>query len=287
MDLAGDTFEIVSSDSVQVYRYLDIGSGKPDKEARAAVRHHLIDIVDPEYPFTAGEFCKRAMLASEEIESRNRIPFFVGGTGLYIDSFFQGISEIPVIDPAIKSEVNRAAEERGLQSLYSELVDVDPVFADRIHPNDKQRILRGLEVFKATGRRLSDYFESKKRHQSEKTLFVGLYLEREELRLRIDKRVDKMIADGLIDEVEKLRKAGYGPHLNSMRSIGYHEVNEYLDGRLSKQEAVEKIKLHTKRYAKRQMTWFRKNKSIHWHTPFRGRDLREHIARWLDSVAGA
>ncbi len=183
--------------------------------------------------------------------------------------------------------MNREAEERGLHSLYCELADLDPVFAGRIHPNDKQRILRGLEVFKATGRRLSDYFESKNRHQSEKTFFAGLYLEREELRSRIDKRVDKMIADGLIDEVEKLRKAGYGPHLNSMRSIGYHEVNEYLDGRLSKQETVEKIKLNTKRYAKRQMTWFRKNKSIQWYTPFQDRDLREHIARWLGSVTGA
>lgn len=261
---------------------MDIGSCKPDVKDRERIRHHLIDIVDPDFHFTAGEFCTRALKACSDIAEKGKLPLFVGGTGLYIDSFFGGISEIPEIESNIKISLSEEAAEKGLDVLYNELLQADPEFAKKIHPNDRQRIIRGLEVYRGTGKPLSYFFSNKKRNTDADVLFIGLNPDREELRLKIDLRVDKMIRVGLIDEVIALRKMGFGPDLNSMRSIGYEEINSYIDRCCTLDEAIEKIKINTKRYAKKQMTWFKKNDEIIWFKAGETKKIKEKIKNWLN-----
>ncbi len=282
LTVAGDDFEIVSADSVQVYRYLDIGSGKPDPSERERIRHYVIDCVDPDVSFTAGEFCREARAAVDTILSRGKKPLIVGGTGLYIDSFFQGLSEIPEVPLDVRETVKSEAATRGLQALYDELVRIDPVFGKRIHPNDTQRITRGIEVYRGTGKPLSSYYSSKSRYGSEDTLFIGLHDERAVLQQRIDERVDRMIERGFVNEVRSLRERGFGPGLKSMKSIGYGELNDYIDGAMSLDEAIRSIKTVTRQYAKRQMTWFRKNKRINWFDPGEMKKIDELLQLWLD-----
>jgi tRNA dimethylallyltransferase len=282
LELAGDRFEIISADSVQVYKYLDVGSGKPERADRERIPHHLIDVVEPDVPFTAGEFCREAVKAAALISSRKKMPMIVGGTGLYMDSYFQGLSEIPEIAPEVRESIRAELTDGGLGKLYEELVRVDPAFGGRIHPNDTQRIIRGLEVYRGTGRPLSSYYTGKHRYGPDDTLYLGLYEEREVLRRRIDDRVDAMFARGFVDEVRSLRERGYGPGLNSMQSIGYAEINLFLDGACGLDETVERIKTATRQYAKRQMTWFRKNKRIAWLRPGEMENMRLLVQRWLD-----
>jgi tRNA dimethylallyltransferase len=274
--------EIISADSVQVYKYLDIGSGKPERIDRERIRHYMIDVVDPDVPFTAGDFCREARQAAAEIASHRRVPLIVGGTGLYVDSFFQGLSDIPEIPGSVREAVREELAERGLQSLYDELLRVDPGFGGGIHPNDTQRITRGLEVYRGTGRPLSSYYDSRHRYGSDDTLYLGLHEDRLVLRKRIDERVDRMMARGFAEEVRSLRERGYGPELKSMKSIGYAEINSFIDGRMNLEETVDAIKTVTKKYAKRQMTWFGKNKRIYWFRINELEGILNLLQRWLD-----
>ncbi|MCX7678589.1 MAG: tRNA (adenosine(37)-N6)-dimethylallyltransferase MiaA [Spirochaetes bacterium] len=281
LELASLGFEIISADSVQVYRYLDIGSGKPTVWERTIVRHYCIDIVDPDYNFTAGDFCRYADESVREIERNGKLPLFVGGTGLYINAYFFGLSGIPLVDESIKRALKNELKERGLRALYEELRIFDPVFAGRIHQNDTQRILRGLEVFRQCGKPLSSFFGKTERRITNSTLFIGLRLEREQLRKRINQRVDAMLKEGLVEEVQKLREKGYGPDLKSMRSIGYAETNQYLDGCITRREELaERIKINTARYAKRQMTWFKKNEYVKWFTSDDRNEIYNLIEKW-------
>jgi tRNA dimethylallyltransferase len=281
--IAVDEFEIVSADSVLVYRYLDIGSGKPTVEERASVAHHLIDIVDPDYHFTAGDFCREARDVAAGIAARGKIPLFVGGTGMYIDALFEGLSDIPRIDPRVKAGLARELEIRGLQALYEELRESDPAFSSRVHMNDRQRILRGLEVFRGTGKPLSAYFGKARGIDSDTTLYIGLAPERDILNRRIDARVDGMMERGFLEEVRFLRERGYGPGLNSMKSIGYAELHAHLDGRAGLAESVERIKLETRRFAKRQMTWFRRNPKVQWFAHINLANINNLIHIWLEA----
>jgi len=249
---------------VQVYKYLTIGSGKLSENERRGIPHYLIDVAEPDYPFSAGDYQRLAYGACETIVMNGKVPFFVGGTGLYVDSFFQGLSDIPDVDPEIRKRIIEEIESAGLMALYRELGEIDRAFAEKIHYNDRQRIIRGLEVFRGTGKSLSQYYSETRGFGTEGVIFIGLFDEREIIRKNIDKRVDKMIRDGFIDEVLHIRSMGYGPELKSMKSIGYAEVNEYIDGSVSLEDMAEAIKTSTKRYAKRQMTWFRKNRKIMW-----------------------
>ncbi len=282
--LAGESFQIVSADSVQVYRYMDIGSGKPSQSDRARIQHYLIDIVDPDHSFTAGEYCSCADGVVKEITGLGKLPFFTGGTGLYIDSFFKGLSDIPDVDISVRKVLCDEMESRGLSVLYSELIEKDPVFGAHIHQNDRQRILRGLEIFRGTGRPISSYYNTATPRESEKTLYIGLTIERDQLKKRINARVDMMIRQGLIDEVHELRRLGYSPSLKSMKSIGYAEINDYLDGVTSLDGAVDLIKINTGKYSKRQMTWFRKNKKIVWFGPDQVDSIRDVIDIWMNRL---
>ena len=275
-------FEIISFDSVQIYRYFDIGSGKLPKDGRGTVPHHGIDIINPDEDFTAGDFARYAAEVCDGIRSRGRIPLFVGGTGFYLDSFFQGLSGIPAIDPLTRDNVRADIRLKGVASLYDELMSVDPFFARKIHPNDSQRIIRGLEVYRETGRPISWFYQGKTGYESDETLYIGLHDERELLNERINKRVDSMIAAGFADEVGNLREMGYSPELKSMKSIGYAELNRFLDGLAGFDETVELIKKETRHYAKRQMTWFGRNKKITWFKTGEKNAVREHIEKWLN-----
>ncbi len=280
--MARDEFEIISADSVQVYKYLDIGSGKPEPSERERVCHYLIDRVEPDYPFTAGDFCREANAALQEIMGRGKLAMMVGGTGLYIDSFFQGLSDIPDVSKDIREILRDEMRERGPEALHEELLKVDPGFGERISSRDTQRIMRGLEVYRGTGRPLSSYFRDRRHNRPGGPLYIGIFEEREVLRKRIDRRVETMMARGLVEEVRSLRERGYGPGLKSMRSIGYAEVNRLLDGESDMADTVNKIKTVTKQYAKRQMTWFGKNDRIQW---FKNTDMKRIdalIRQWLD-----
>jgi tRNA dimethylallyltransferase len=282
IELASDSFEIISADSVQVYRYMNIGSGKPAAVDLAQVKHHLVDIVDPDYRFTAGDFCTYAEAACGKIINNKKIPLFAGGTGLYIDSFFKGLSDIPDIDPHVRDELILEMNERGPEELYAELLMADPVFAARIHVNDRQRILRGLQVFRGTGRPISDYYRDNKNESADDTLFIGLCREKDDIARSIDSRVDAMIREGFVDEVRDLRRMGYSPELNSMKSIGYLEINEFIDGKKDMASTIELIKLNTRRYAKKQMTWFKRNAQINWFNPSEREKIKNKINNWLN-----
>ncbi len=206
----------------------------------------------------------------------------MGGTGFYIDSLFKGLSAIPDIDPFLREAITADMAMRGIRAMYDELLEADRDFARSIHPNDRQRIIRGLEVFRGTGKPLSAYYLEKTGYESDDTLYVGLQEERDVLAERIGLRVDHMMERGFLREVENLRSMGYGPGLKSMKSIGYAELNEFLDGRRDYDSAVEEIKIETRRYAKRQITWFRRNKRINWFKNDRKNDIIQLVDNWLN-----
>ncbi len=221
-----------------------------------------------------------ALESVEAVRRNGRVPFFVGGTGLYIDSLMKGIAEIPEIDSAVREELHREMEEKGPGPLHERLMEVDPEFARSVHPNDRQRTLRGLEVFRGTGTPLSVFYRSTAGYESRHTAWIGLREERSALIRRIDRRVDAMIREGFVEEVAHLRERGCGPELKSMKSIGYAEINRHLDGEMDRDTTVEKIKTSTHRYAKRQMTWFRRNERIRWFTRDQGVRIRDFVERW-------
>lgn len=281
IELAADQFQIISVDSVQVYRYMDIGSGKPTPDQQKKIQHYCIDIVEPDCLFTAGDFCREAEKACKTIEKAGKIPLFVGGTGMYLDAFFNGLSNIPPVDPSIKDEIKNRYESEGLEKLYMELERVDPSWAAQVHPNDTQRIIRGLEVYSKTGKPISSFHGKRQGHLSDNTLFTGINCERSELRDRIFKRVDYMMKDGFLEEVIRLRDMGFGPGLKSMKSLGYAQLHDHLDGKCGLDEAVQAIKVETARFAKRQLTWFRRNDRIHWFNKNQVEKLHEMVYNWI------
>jgi tRNA dimethylallyltransferase len=218
-----------------------------------------------------------------EIQGREKLPLFVGGTGFYIDSFFQGLSPVPAVDPSVRSVLEAECAERGLDSMYEELRAADPASAGRIHPHDRQRVLRALQVFRGTGQTLDSYRNKKVPRESSDTLYLGIFPERGELDRRIEKRVDGMIAAGFIDEVDSLRSKGYTEKYNSMKSIGYAEISAYLTGEYSREDAIEKIKAETKEYARKQLAWFRRNKKMLIFVQG-GREAADAVSRWLVNV---
>jgi tRNA dimethylallyltransferase len=257
--------EIINADSMQVYRYMDIGTAKPTPEERTSVPHHLIDVVNPDEPFHADLYRALGRRAIDSLVRIGKPILVVGGTGLYIRSLTQGLFTSPRVEPGVRERLKQEAREQGEPGLYERLQRVDPRTASSLHPHDLFRIIRALEVFESTGVPISFYRE---RHRfGEKpyhTLKVGLEMDRQDLYARIDRRVEGMIEQGFLQEVEGLLNRGYGPELKSMRSLGYKQGVQYLMKKIPWDEAVREIKSETRHYAKRQWTWFKADREIRW-----------------------
>lgn len=264
---AADTFgcEIISGDSMQVYRGMDIGTAKASPQEQARVPHHMIDIHEPDYPFSVAEFQERARELIRDIHARGRLPFIVGGTGLYIESvcydfqFGEGGS-----DELYRRELNDYADRCGEAALHERLRAVDPASAGRIHANDRRRTIRALEIFRATGKTMTEHLAGQKKQSPYEICMVGLTMERDLLYKRIEERIDRMIEEGLVREVEGLLGRGYSTDLVSMQGLGYKEIAGYLLGDYELPFAVELLKRNTRRFAKRQLSWFRRMKDICW-----------------------
>jgi len=270
--------EIISADSMQIYRHMDIGTAKPTADEQNRIPHHLIDIVDPDEDFDAVRFAKLARKEAMQLHHRGVMPFVVGGTGLYIKAFLQGLFHSNPVDPAIRERLQNEADEDGSSSLYNRLKQVDPDTADRLHPNDTYRIIRALETIESSGRSISEHHQD---HRFEDEPFnalkIGLQMDRQALYDRIDQRVDIMIEAGLVDEVKNLLELGYTADLKSMQSIGYRQVIDFIEGRLSWDECVRTLKRDTRRFAKRQFTWFGADRQIQWHEPEQLNDIKRLV----------
>jgi tRNA dimethylallyltransferase len=256
--------EIISADSRQVYRYMDIGTNKPSLAERAAVPHHIIDVVEPDQDFSLATYDQLAFEALKGIHQRDRLPLLVGGSGLYIWSLVEGW-KIPRVPPdrEMRRRLETRAEQEDSQSLYRELEEIDPAAAAKISPRNIRRIVRALEIYYATGQPPSQF--QRKEEPSFSVLVIGLTQERSQLYRRIDERADSMIQRGLVEEVQQLLKKGYSPRLPSMSGIGYKQIVQFLQGQMTLPEAVDKIRHETHRLARRQYAWFRLNDSrIHW-----------------------
>ncbi len=256
--------EIISADSRQLYRFLDIGTAKPDKNVLVAIRHHFVDFLRPDEYFSAGQFSRLARMRITEIVKRQRVPLVVGGSGLYVRALVDGLVNIEIRDDKIRRALRKRLLNEGVEKLYAELQKVDPVLAERLELNDKQRILRGLEVYLVTGDRLSELQKQQEQAADIFPLLYGLRTDRKLLYERINQRVEEMLEKGLLAEVVKLKKMGYSPKLNAMRTVGYREIFEYLNENYPYEEMVSRIQQNSRRYAKRQMTWFRRDERINW-----------------------
>ena len=258
--------EIVSADSMQIYDEMQIGTAKPDEEEMQGIKHYLIGNVAPTKRYSVPEYKTDAIQAIEEIIQKGKMPIIVGGTGLYVNSLIYGI-DYPEIETDLeyRAELEKTAEEKGLEYLYNKALEIDKEAMKNISPNDQKRILRVLEIYKETGKTKTQLeIESRKNGIPYDYKVFALNMPREILYERINRRVDIMIEKGLIEEVKKLYEK-YGEKLTtSMQGIGYKEVVEYLNGNCTKEEMIEKIKMETRRYAKRQLTWFRKIENIEW-----------------------
>jgi tRNA dimethylallyltransferase len=256
--------EILSADSRQVYRGMDIGTDKPTAKERQRVPHHLVDIVDPDEEFTLARYQDMAHAAIDDMLTRDRVPLMVGGTGLYIKAVVEGWS-IPRVRPneALRAELYREAEVEGGEALHARLHQVDPVAAEKIDWRNVRRVIRALEVYLETGRPISEL--QRRKPPPYRVLQIGLTMERATLYQRIDQRVDRMIERGLVEEVRGLVEQGYGYELPAMSGLGYRQVGCYLRGEISLEEAIRLIKRDTRRFVRQQYNWFRlDDEGIHW-----------------------
>lgn len=261
--------EIVGADSMQIYRYMDIGTAKPDAVERAMAVHHMVDIAEPDEKFNAARFAEMADRAIEKIIKKNKIPIVTGGTGLYIKALIHGLfRQGRAVDKKIINMLEVELNNKGHLYLHKKLEKIDPDSAERIHPNDSFRIIRALEVFESTGRTMTSLHRE---HQfgSDRyaCLKIGLYMDRAELYKKIEKRVEAMMDQGLINEVRSLIAMGYSCGLKSMQSLGYRHICDFLNHGVPLEETVRLLKRDTRRYAKRQFTWFRKDGKIVWIKP--------------------
>jgi tRNA dimethylallyltransferase len=253
--------EIVSVDSMQVYRGMDIGTAKPAPEELARVRHHMVDVLEPQEPCSVGRYCRMAAAALGEIRSRGRRPLLVGGSPLYLKGIVWGLAESPPREPSLRQRLHEQAGERGSEAMHRQLSRLDPEAARRIHPNDVQRIVRALEVCELTGRPASDGQTQFSGPPRLRCRMVGLRWPRQQLYERIERRVDEMMARGLLEEVKGLH-GRLGPQ--ARQALGYKELADHLEGLVGIEEAVRLIKRNTRRFAKHQLTWFRHFAQLRW-----------------------
>ena len=250
--------EIISADSRQVYRYLDIGTAKVTKEEQKRVKHHLIDIINPDETYNAGAFVKDASLIIEKLHSEGKIPVICGGTGLYIKALLKGLFFLPPLPQEIRQNLKQRLKEEGLAALYAELKSLDPLFAEKISENDTQRILRGLEVAIGTGIPLSEHWQKQKSSCKYNAFRILIDIPRPELYQRINQRIEKMLAQGLLAEIENLFALGYDENSPGLNCLGYKEFLPYFKKEAGLDECILLAAQHQRNYAKRQVTWYRK-----------------------------
>lgn len=257
--------EIVSADARQIFRHMDIGTAKPTCAEQAQAKHHLIDIVEPYEQYSAGQFAQDASTVIQKIVDENKVPIVVGGAGLYLKALFEGFAPIPDVPQGIRLAL-QAKAKADLSQLYDKLKSLDPEWAAKIQHTDRQRIIRGLEVFEATGKTLTHFQNLPRKPLGGhwRTRWFALDWPRDTLYDRINSRSETMVEDGLVQEVKALLGRGYSPDLNALKTFGYKEFFQYLDGILSLEQAIEELQKGTRHYAKRQLTWFRRESQIQW-----------------------
>ncbi len=277
--------DLLTADSRQVYRGMDIATDKPTRAQRQGVPHRLIDLVDPDESFNAGQYRRLALLEIERLYGERRLPLIVGGTGLYVRTLIHGLCDAPRADQAFRASLLQKAQGQGRSFLHAELAQVDPELAARLHPHDEVKIVRALEVFHLSGRRLSDVQQQHRfAEQPFSVLMIGLNRDRLQLYKRIDERVETMFAGGVVEETEQLLARGYGRGLGAMKGLGYQQVAGYLAGDYDRAEALRLLKRDTRHFAKRQLTWFRKEPGLRWWS-LNEQDRPEDVAaRLLETI---
>lgn len=258
--------EIISADSMQVYRHMDIGSAKIKPEEMEGIPHHLIDVLEPDDEFHVVKFQQLAKKAMREIWERGHIPIVTGGTGFYIQALLYDIDfDENEKEDAYRKELEAYAREHGAEALHEKLALVDPASAEMIHPNNIKRVIRALEFYEQTGKRISEHNETQRQRESPYAFaYFVLTDDRAHLYERINRRVDQMIEEGLVNEVQALKDKGYTKQLVSMQGLGYKEILDYLDGNCTLEEAIYTIKRDTRHFAKRQLTWFKRERDVIW-----------------------
>jgi tRNA dimethylallyltransferase len=275
--------EIISADSRQVYKFMDIGTAKPTPDELSVVPHHFIDIKYPDEYYSAGKFGREARQTIDKLLGEQKIPIVVGGSGLYIRALVDGFFEKQIFDQQVKARLKDEIKNQGVEVLYERLKQVDSISAEKVHSNDKHRIVRALEVYELTGIPLSEFQDQESIKANFNPIFIGLIRDRKHLYQIIERRVDLMLEQGFIEEVIQLKEMGYHSKLNSMQTVGYREVFEYLDHKIDFDEMVQLIKQRSRNYAKRQLTWFRKDKRIKWFDV----DQFAHLNKLGDEIKSA
>lgn len=268
--------EIISADSRQFFKEMSIGTAKPNAAELAAAKHHFIDSHSINTFFSTGDFEKQALEVLDEIFNRNDLAIMAGGSGLYLDAVTRGLDELPDTDMEIRNQLNKLFETAGLEPIKAQLEAVDPEYYAKVDQANTQRLIRGLEFFLSTGKKVSSFLTNSKKQRPFNIIKIGLNMERSLLYQRINHRVDMMLQEGLLEEVKSLEDYR---ELNALKTVGYAELFDYLDGTITYEAAVEKIKQNTRRFAKRQLTWFRRDEQINWFTP----DQSDEVINFLEN----
>lgn len=272
--------EIISSDSRQFYRELEIGTAKPSHEELLAVKHHFINSHSIDELYSAGEYGRDAMQVLEELYKKKKLVIAVGGSSLYLKALWEGFDKIPEVEPSVREQLNDEFQKAGLEKLLTELESSDPEYFEVVDKRNGQRIIRALEVIRGTGEKFSSFRKSSVNESPYENLKIGLDMERETLFNRIDQRMDQMIESGLFEEASGL--ISYKNH-NALQTVGYTEIFDFMDGKYDKEESVRLLKRNSRRYAKRQLTWFRRYEDINWYKPDQKEEIIEVINKTLNT----
>lgn len=278
--------EIISGDSMQIYKGMDIGTAKIKEDEKEGIPHYLLDIKDPIDPFSAAEFQELANTKIQDIQSRGKLPIIVGGTGLYIQSVIYDyqFSEAPS-DPQYRAKLEKIVTEEGIENVFAELKEIDPESAERIHPNNIRRVIRALEIYHCTGHTMSEQLKEQPTEMKYDTCILGLTMNREQLYERINHRVDLMVEEGLVEEVQGFFQQGL-KGCQSIQAIGYKELYDFFNGKISESEAIENLKQNSRRYAKRQLTWFRNKMDVSWYDVTNVAGFYKKIDEITEFIAG-
>lgn len=272
--------EIISADSRQFFKELEVGTAKPSDRELAAAKHHFIGNLSITEEYNASRYEVEVLTFLENYFKNNQVVILCGGSGMYVDALLNGFDEqLPSADEKIRKELKQKLEKEGIESLQAELKIVDPEFYEEVDLHNSKRLMRAIEICRLSGKPYSKLRKGKRKERAFKSIKVGLELEREELYERINQRVDQMISNGLLEEVKSVDE--YREH-NALKTVGYREIFPYLDGEISLDEAIEKVKVSSRRYAKRQITWFKKDKEIKWFQPARKKEIIQYIRKRIE-----